>query len=351
MKLIGSPYRRLHRIINNRVFQHLLYWIVYVCFFGFIWGTYDYDFRKTFSIELVSLPAKVLFVYFIIYFLMPAYLFKGRRWQFCLLFFLSLLVASVMLRVLDNYVVIDFFLPHWIKSPLLNPITLLSATLKLMAVLTIPAMVNLMNNFSRIQRRQQELEKEKLEADLNFLKNQIHPHFLFNSLNSLYSLMLKKSDDAIDFFLQLSALLRYLLYESNTQRNELQKEVDFVKSYLELERVRFGSSANIVVRERGEFANKYIAPMLIIPFVENSVKHSTGEYGKKTEIMVEMAVEQDYFILQVSNNIAIKMEVEGTKGIGLQNVRKRLDILYENNYHLDINESPNQFTVLLKIKL
>ena len=212
MKLNISTYESLNRLVNNRMLQHLFYWVAYIGFFGVIWGSYDMDFQKTFSVELISLPAKIFLVYFVLYFLMPYFLFKRKLTLFFLLLFVVLTIAAIAQRYLDNYIILDNYFPHWEKVPVFSLITMISTILKMSVVLAIPATIRAMSYFNRIQQQQQELEKEKLQAELAALKNQVHPHFLFNTLNSLYSLILKKSDVALDVIVRFSDLLRYLLY-------------------------------------------------------------------------------------------------------------------------------------------
>jgi sensor histidine kinase YesM len=353
MRLIISKYKTLNNAVNNHILQHVFYWVIYVCFFGVTWGTYDGDFRKTFSTELISLPSKIFVVYSIAYFLMPRFLFRKKIVEFWLYAILILLTAAIAQRILDNYVIIRYFLRHWVQLSTFHPVAVLSTILQMTAVLAIPATIKIVEYFSLLQQKQQKLEKEKLETELMFLKNQVQPHFLFNTLNSLYSLILKKSDLALDVFLRLSDLLRYLLDEANSTKIELSKEVNFVTSYLELERVRFGKSIKISIKTKGNFDNKFISPLLIIPFIENSVKHSTGGYKHTAKIDIEMALEGDTFLLKVKNNMPQDAEAndQGFSGIGLQNVRKRLDILYGKKYSLEIEPGKDSFTIMLIINL
>jgi len=353
MKLIKSGHSWFNQLVNSSILQHIAYWVTYVCFFGVIWGTYDMDFKKTFSIELISLPSKFFIVYTVVYFLMPRFLFQKKASLFWTYFILALLLAAVVQRLLDNYVIMRYYLPDWFKRPSFHPVALLSTTLQMTAVLAIPATIKFFRFFSMVQQKQQQLEKEKLEAELMFLKNQVQPHFLFNTLNSLYALIIKKSDVALDVFLGLSDLLRYLLYEANAPLIALSKEANFVNSYVDLERVRFGKAVKISLKISGNMEDKQIAPLLIIPFVENSVKHSTGGYNHTAKIAIEMIAEQNSFLLKVQNNMPSEKEVnEGEfSGIGLQNVRKRLDMLYEHRHTLEIAHDQDTFRVLLKIDL
>jgi sensor histidine kinase YesM len=349
MKLMIPGNGPVSRFINNRVVLHLFYWIAYVCFFGIIWGTYDMDFKKTFSVELISLPVKIFLVYFVLFVLMPRFLFKRKTLVFFILLFVLLVFASVAQRYLDNYIILDNYFPHWEKVPVFSLVTMISTVFKLSVVLAIPATVKTMNYFRIIQQRQQDLEKEKLQAELAALKNQVHPHFLFNTLNSLYSLILKKSDLALDVILRFSDLLRYLLYETNHARVEISREIDFVKNYLDLERLRFGKKLYVDMRLNGDFTNRYIAPMVILPFVENSIKHSSGSSKDRAEVFITMEINGKGFFLEVKNNMPVKTNLTETGGIGLQNVKKRLDILYENNYDLDIRQEADSYSVKLQI--
>ncbi len=353
MQIIKNNTGFLARFINNRLVQHLIYWTGFVVFFAFAWGTHDNNYLKTLEVELVNLPAKLLLVYSVIYFLFPRYLYKGKVWQFILLFFLFLFVASYLQRLSDNHIIIDNFFPEWSKESSLSIVQLVRAAVNFGAVLAIPMTVKLMEYLARVQQNEQTLANDKMEAELAFLKNQVQPHFLFNTLNSLYALILKKSDKSLDVVLKLSGLLRYMLYETNVPQVDLDKELESIKSYLELEKIRYGSRVDLSFNAWGSFNNKTIAPMLILPFIENSFKHSTKGFNGKAMIAIEIGSKDDELILKVENSLPpLNHEDDNiASGIGLQNVERRLELLYPDSHQLKIEAEDESFMVILKLQL
>jgi len=322
-------------------------------FFAFTWGTYDNNFLKTLSVELINLPAKIFLVYSVIYFLFPRYLYQGKIWKFILFFLFFLFVASLLQRIGDNYIIVDNFFPEWKKESTFNIVQMVRAAVNYGAVLAIPMTVKLMEYLAQVQQHEQTLANDKLEAELVSLKNQIHPHFLFNTLNSLYSLILKKSDKSLEVVLKLSGLLRYMLYETNSPEVNLEKELDSIKNYLELEQIRYGKRVELSFNAWGDFNSKTIAPMLILPFVENSFKHSTKGFDGIAMIAIEIGAKENDLILKVENNKPIGKNHKSSlaKGIGLQNVKRRLDLLYHDRYNLKIEEDEESFLVILKLQL
>ncbi len=352
MQIITNNNRLAARVLNNRWFQHISYWVLFSLFFALAWGTHDNNYIKTISVEIINLPIKMLLVYSIIYYLFPKYLFQGKIWRFIWLFLLALFVASSLQRITDNLIIVDTFFPEWSKEPTFNIVMLVRSAVNISSVLAIPMTVKLMEYLSNVQQGEQSLAKDKLEAELVFLKNQVQPHFLFNTLNSLYSLILKKSDQSLDVILKLSDLLRYMLYETNAPQVDLRKELESVKSYLELEKIRYANRVELSVNIWGDDDNLTIAPMIILPFLENSFKHSTrGLYGTAW-ITIEIGTKDQELILKVENSIPnVATESPAASGIGLQNVVRRLDLLYLNRYDLKVTSDEGAYLVVLKIKL
>ena len=198
-----------------------------------------------------------------------------------------------------------------------------------------------------------ELEAKQAQAELNMLKSQVNPHFLFNSLNSIYSLILGKSDIAADTVLKLSDLMRYLLESSQKRKVLVKHELDFLQNYVKLEKIRLGNKAKINFEFIGEESGKIIAPMLLIPFVENCFKHGISINPADNFIDISILVKDNVLILSTSNNIAPKRISLSSKNTstGIENVKKRLDVLYNIKYQLEIKEDDNRFFVNLRIEI
>lgn len=198
------------------------------------------------------------------------------------------------------------------------------------------------------------LQKEKLQLELNALKAQIHPHFLFNTLNNLYSLTLKNSEQASEMVLKLSDIMRYVLYQANEEKVLLSKEIDFISSYTELQRIRYHNRYDIRFDVEGKIEDQLIAPLLFIDFVENAFKHGIDKRFSDGFVHIQFTIEPDFIALQVTNSIGTD-EQAGFKqkeaGIGLYNVKKRLSLLYPQKHLLEISHDEEVFTVNLQIEL
>ncbi|GAB3983627.1 hypothetical protein GCM10028806_57120 [Spirosoma terrae] len=202
------------------------------------------------------------------------------------------------------------------------------------------------------QQAYQQIDREKLQAELELLKSQVHPHFLFNTLNNLYSLTLNKSDHASAVVLKLSDLLRYMLYECNVPAVSLKKELDFLRNYIALEQLRYGDRLDMSVSISGDHEHKLIAPLLLIPFLENAFKHGTSEQLEQAWMHVELSVQGTTLKFKVINSReTMPHEETYTGGIGLQNVQKRLQLLYPNKHDLRIVAGEETFMVMLSVEL
>lgn len=212
----------------------------------------------------------------------------------------------------------------------------------------------IMTDWLKNQREKQELAKETLQSELKFLKSQINPHFLFNTLNSLYALTLKKSDQAPEIVLKLSEMMRYMLYDCNEKKVALQKEVAYITNYLELEKLRHGKKMNIHLEINGEVNDQEIAPLLFIPFIENCFKHGISNRIEEGFVKIKLDIRQDDLVIMVENSKSPTMPSTLGKrsgGIGLINVKRRLELLYSNAYTLDIESSPTTYSVHLTLNL
>lgn len=198
-------------------------------------------------------------------------------------------------------------------------------------------------------RRRKEMEKEKLLSELSFLKSQVNPHFLFNSLNGIYALAIKKSDKTPEALLQLSNLLRHMLYDADQKMVSLKKEVDYLKNYIQLQRLRLSDDVKINFDVSGDLSAKMIEPMLFIPFVENAFKHGVDSEG--ADIKIKLSVKGRHLTFEVINRVSKAKSKDASSGIGLANVKKRLDLHYGDDYVLHQGESQGFFKVDLHLNL
>jgi LytS/YehU family sensor histidine kinase len=196
-----------------------------------------------------------------------------------------------------------------------------------------------------------ERQTENLQTELSFLRSQVSPHFMFNVMNNMVALARKKSDLLEPSLIKLSSLLRYMLYETDEEKVSLQKEIEYLQSYIDLQKQRFADNVMINVSLDNVDGQQQIHPMLLIPFVENAFKHGTGMFTP--EIAIKLKSDDRKLFFEVSNRFSENgNEVKDkSSGIGLANVRRRLNLLYGNNQHLEIIKENKRFTVKLEILL
>lgn len=193
-------------------------------------------------------------------------------------------------------------------------------------------------------------EKEKVNAELQLLKAQIHPHFLFNTLNNIYSFSLERSPKTPQMILKLSSLLSYMLYECKINDVLLEKEIEIMKNYIDLEKERYGNRLEISINIEGDIHDKFIAPLLFLPFLENSFKHGTSEQLEKPWLSIDISVKNYQLrckIINSKNEISLPHE----NGIGIMNVQKRLRYLYPEKHELKLNDEGSYFIVSLLLDL
>ncbi len=222
-------------------------------------------------------------------------------------------------------------------------------------VLSMALAYGFIKNWLRNERMKQKLKEEKLTAELNFLKAQINPHFLFNVLNMAFSSATSTGDaKTANIIEKLASLMRYMLYESNTEKVELSKEIRYIHDYINLQKMRFSSEIPVIIHfeTSGDFERPVIAPLILIPFIENAFKYGI-KFNQTSEIRIHLDVNENNMVFSVVNGRFLGHDqVTGANaGIGLENVKKRLSLIYPERYQLDISDQDELFSVVLKINL
>lgn len=337
-----------------RLIKHLLFWVFVLLFFTYFFSSGSKNFNNTLLFALFLMPITIATTYVSVYKLIPHYLVKKRYWLFGLYSLYTFIISLylIMISIFFSLIYLSNF-----EYAEMNPITkniILVATSVYIVVALVSAFklskLNAQNSEKAKQLETKILETQlKLkEQELTYLKMQIHPHFLFNTLNTMYGFALKKADETPEMILKLSNLLDYLLYQVDKPFVLLSEEINHIKDYIELEKMRFNNSLNVTLESSNVLETTKISPMLLLPFVENSFKHGRLINGV-LDIKVLISSDKDYIKFYIENNNS-KSE-NSNKGIGLQNIKKRLDILYKNNYDLKIINSNSTFKVSLKLNI
>ncbi|WP_026776761.1 sensor histidine kinase [Polaribacter sp. Hel_I_88] len=338
--------------ILKKAFLHLLFWVVVWFFFSsfFSVGSSNENFIFWFStlLSLIAIVSSYVFVYHLI----PNFLIVKKQKLFVLYTFYAcvFIVCAVLMTVVFGFVF--FYNLEYQKMPGLTKNSGVILVCVLLIIVLASAFKILKHNFKSLEEKKT-LENKFLqtklqlkEQELQFLKMQIHPHFLFNTLNTLYGFALKKSDQAPEMILKLSSLLDYILYQVDKPLVHLQDEITHIEDYISLEKSRFQEGLGITFNKNIDIEVFEISPMLLLPFVENAFKHGSQINGV-VEVTINLKVDENELNFTIENS-SIKKE-NSKKGIGLENIKKRLEMLYQKDYFLEILQEDNVFKVNLKI--
>lgn len=217
-------------------------------------------------------------------------------------------------------------------------------------IITISAIIRTLTEFYNNQQNKLIAETHRTNTELIYLRKQTNPHFLFNSLNSIYSLAHKKSDLVPDAIVTLSELMRYMLYETDNKTVALEKEVNYIQNYIELQKLRLNNIEDIIINVHGDTRNKFIEPLLLISFVENAFKYGT-DYKGAAHVKIKIFISENNLDFWIENTIENYVKDPDNSGIGLVNIQNRLDLLYPNAHELTINQDNQYYRVHLNLKL
>ncbi|MCB0572142.1 MAG: histidine kinase [Phaeodactylibacter sp.] len=346
----NNPMGRLFSFFTRRVVYHALFWALLLVLLTLFEESPGKGFFFTLSNELINLFFYGLIVYFNLFYLIPNYLTKKRFLTYCGL----LIAATLVITPLKMLALYFKFSGHpGAQDNLLRNMNWYFLVTFLIA--SSSTIFKIITDWARHLREKQELQTQTMQSELRFLKSQINPHFLFNTLNNLYALTLKKSDQAPEIVLKLSEMMRYMLYECNEKRVPLSKEINYIRNYLDLERLRQGKNVEINFEVSGEAQDQKIAPLMFIPFLENSFKHGLNNHLTKGFVNMRLLVDNNQVHFYIENSKPDTPPKQDSRrpsgGIGLVNIHRRLNLLYPNQYQLDIEDSPKAYAVNLQINL
>ncbi len=339
---------KLLLLVGQKGVNHFVFWggmFILLCLLNSGEGSWWF----ILLMELINVFFYMLIVYFNLLYLIPNYLTEKKFLLYgALLIAFSILLAPI--KILVFYLLLSqspgdqsnllqdqgyFFLSHFV-------------------VAGASTIVKIISDWLRHQRERKDLQTQTMQSELRFLKSQINPHFLFNTLNNLYALTLKKSDKAPEIVIKLSEMMRYMLYECNEKQVPLSKEVKYIKNYLDLEHLRKGNNVDISFEVEGQVSDQKIAPLMFIPFLENSFKHGLSNQIDRGYVAAKLISKSDEIYFYIENSKPerlISPETRRVGGIGLVNVRRRLNLLYPDQYELNIKETPKSYAVELKVNL
>jgi hypothetical protein len=332
---------------GRRVLRHFLFWSLWLlgwtCFLSMI--------GSAFTDHLIRIalwtPVFLVFSYPVSYIAIPKLLLKGKYLVF---------LGSIISWLAVGWFLSVYFL-RYVSAPFLDLMHMPHGDdyewQCFLCVLTTAACFSSLSLGKQWLLKQKEFlqaQQEKITAELQLLKAQVHPHFLFNTLNNIYSFSLDRSPKTPELILKLSSLLSYMLYDCKAEEVRLEKEVEIMKNYIDLEKERYGNTIEISWTVEGDIRDVFISPLLMLPFLENAFKHGASEQIEKPWLGVDISVANNILKFKIANS-KNEYSSQSTNGIGINNVKKRLEFLYPGKYELKINDEGDFFAVSLMVKL
>jgi sensor histidine kinase YesM len=348
-----------------RVRRHLVFWAAWWLFAGFIYSIgpfsanlgYLKNLLRSLTESLAFMPMHIFLTYALIYFVIPRFLLK-QKYALTIFFVLLSFAVTASLSVLISGIIIgpirSFYQHHYAFSNYVSVSFAMAFMAGLRGGITIgglAAAIKLMKHWYVEGQRNLQLQKENAEAQLQILKAQVHPHFLFNTLNNIYSKTQNTSADASEMIFGLSDILRYMLYECNKPFVPLSQELKMMQEYIDLEKVRYGNKLELHAELPETTEGYFIAPLMILPFIENCFKHGASTILDQPWINLTITIDGDEMTMKLLNGKSQENVQVNGHGIGIENTKKRLALLYPGKHQLTIQKEHEVFIVLLKLRL
>jgi two-component system sensor histidine kinase AlgZ len=341
-------------IQRNRVLLlHISFWCVYLSFFVYQITSYrkrEIDITEVIQHATMNGAFNMIVAYMNYFIFLPRFLEKKKIGQYLLEFSIPFIILMFFRVHLQRYVIDGY--THQVHFFYTTTFIVQAAATSLFIVIFV-AMLRFAKEWFEFEAKKKEVENERLQAELNFLKAQINPHFLFNTLNNLYYLAYSQSSNTTEVIAKLSQMMRYMIYDTNHPKVLLSKEIEYMQNYISLERLRLSNQIPIDFIVQGNVQDIRITPLIFITFLENAFKH--GVSGNNTEAWVKASIViHDHtctYKVENSKHSTVKTDATGKSGIGLQNVQRRLALSYPDRHTLAIQETPERYSVELKLVL
>lgn len=332
--------------MKQNYFYHILFWLLSFLLCAFLLS-YDNNWKEALLLAIIYLPITIASAYLISNYLIPTYLLKGKKGRF-LLYVSYVIIITIYLTLLINTVVFiliaDF--QYNLMPPATRDLAILNTVLFLIVFLFVA--VNSIEKWRKTENEKNEAIKNMAEAELKFLKSQLNPHFLFNTMNNLYALSLKKSDKAPELILRLSALLEYILEQGKKDLIKLSDEISTLEDFIYIESFRFGDRLSIekdIQIEMPELVK--VPPLILITLMENCFKHGGKNNTEKISIKYSLHESEDHLVISFSNNF-VQAE-HNPKAIGLKNIESQLSYIYKENYEIRKTQDNGIFKIEITI--
>lgn len=347
-------------LLHKKGFIHFAFWTILLLIYTLSMQENYQSMRQSFVRNIILLIPQLLAAYSLTHVLIPKFLYRKKYMLFAVLFIIGTYIFTALARVLTVHVVEELFRePPFRKESFYEIATnfkrlytdfFYRVYLPVFLFISIKLVIERFEQINRTER----LAKEKAQAELNFLKSQIHPHFLFNTLNNLYALTLQRSDQAPDVVLKLSDMLDYMLYQCNAPKVSIAQEIQLLQNYMDLEKLRYADRLVLSFNKEIDDPNTRVSPLILVSLIENAFKHGASGSTLKPEVKADLLVNKDRLSFTVYNTKPPQKQ-EGPsdykKGIGLNNIKSQLNLIYPGRHTLSVKERKTSYTVNLNIEL
>ena len=332
--------------------NHIWFWGGYFTLNFLRWGAYFNNYPYSFKSNLIEFSLHIPLVYFNLFILVPRYVLKQKYIQYTIALLISLFGIYLLKTALTYYLISENIWPEANRE--YHPFEInhiVAVCIGELYVLAMASSVYLTLTWLRERERNRSLRENQFKIKLKYLENQIQPHFFFNTLNNLYALSLESSDKVPDVIIKLSNLMEYVLYDiKGTKFVPLIKEIDYIQNYIEIEKLRF-ENVEVTINLESNIEDIKVPPLLFISLVENTFKHG-GLNNKNLKIKINCKVIGNKFLhFEILNNFVISQKNDPKGGIGLVNTKKRLKLIYRNNFSLEHKTKLNYYIIRLQIPI
>jgi sensor histidine kinase YesM len=338
--------------INNEIAFNALFWLLYFLYQWLGLASLYTDYDKYFINACMALPVSFLFSILTVHVFFKKVYHESRKataWAGVILCSFLLLLAR---RYINYHVIYPKYFPQALCTPFFSFGKLLTEFVNLYAITGLYALYYFIRSLYQEKGRVQELLKQKAMAELDLLKAQVQPHFVFNMLNNIYATALKTSPETAALISHLSGFLDYSLYNSSQDKVPLTTEIDHIKHYIELQKSRYGAKLDVSLNIYNDIDGLAIVPLLLLPLIENCFKHGVASSIGKSWVRVDVSRQDAQLSIKIENSKEEDDKPKGySGGIGLANVRKRLNLLYPDAHEIKVIEEPSTYLVILKLKI
>jgi sensor histidine kinase YesM len=336
---------------NREIIFNLIFWLLYFLYEWFGLAALSGEYRLYFVNACMALPLSFIISWLTVHVFIKKYYNKGERLKFWFFQITVTLILLLIRRNINYYIIYPEVYPAAQKVPLFSFGKLIVELVNLYAITGVYALFYFVRSWYEEKERAQSLLQQKTLAELELLKSQVQPHFIFNALNNIYSTALKASPETARLISHLSSFLNYNLYESKQPLVLLTSEIAYLKHYIELQKNRYGNKLDAAINIYGEINELYIPPLLLLPLVENSFKHGIANSISPGWIRIDVVKQEDQFSIKIENSVEEKgrQSEHSTGGIGIKNVQQRLQLIYPRTHEWKIVEGPHSYLVIIKI--